>query len=280
MSKISKFSENWYVWFFPIIALALSLWLAKEFISKRGPEIKISFSDASGIEPEKTEIRYRGVTIGTVKEVLIAEDREKVEVMAVLRRENEAFAVKGTRFWVVKPKVDLQGISGLETLVEGSYIAVQPAEKSTEPQYEFRGQVGSQSVDESDAMTSYFLETDQLGSVSAGDHVTYRGMKVGSIGKVSLSKSAQHIIVQIDIEPRHTRLIHNNTVFWRKLAVDASLGLFKSELKVGALDSLLHGGVEFATPTQADGVAKPQSRFVLSPGPPKDWERWNPNLEL
>jgi paraquat-inducible protein B len=84
--------------------------------------------------------------------------------------------------------------------------------------------------------------------------------------------------VQINIENKYGRLIRTNTVFWRKVAVQAKLGLFNSELKINSLDSILHGGIDFSTPEPVGPIAKARTRFGLEQAPPKDSSNWNPIL--
>jgi paraquat-inducible protein B len=270
---------NWYFWLFPIIAVIICGWLFVDYFKQRGPTIKIMFEDASSIDAGKTKIRFRGVTIGMVKKIEISEDNKDVVVEAQLQRDFEHYAVEGSKFWVVLPKVNLQEVSGLETLFEGTYISLDPGPKDGKAKLEFRGQTEGRDIDLVDETSAYLLETENIGSVNTDDGIYYRGLKIGSVKKVSLSKTAQTVLVQFNVENKYTRLIRSNTVFWRKMGVSASLGLFKSEINVGSLDSLLHGGIELAIPDGGGSPAKALTRFPLHSKPPKDFDKWVPKLE-
>jgi paraquat-inducible protein B len=250
------------------------------YVNKRGPIIKITLDDAAGIQAEKTRVRFRGVNIGQVKKIRIAPDHKGVVLDVMLDRTAKEFAVEGSRYWVVAPKVGFQGVSGLETLVEGVYIAAQPGPEGAKSKSEFKGAAGGESSDQLEDTVAYYLETDNIGSVSLDDNITFRGMKVGTVSKINLSKTSQTVIVQINIENRFMKLIRENTAFWRKTAVQAKLGLFNSELKISSLDALLHGGIEIFTPTNVAPIAKPRTKFPLLGGPPKGSEKWNPVLEF
>ena len=50
-------------------------------------------------------------------------------------QEARQYLSKGTRFWLVKPRVSLAGVTGLETLVSGVYIAVDPVKGEKEERY-------------------------------------------------------------------------------------------------------------------------------------------------
>lgn len=277
---MESLKSGWYLWLFPLAALGISCWLFLDFFNERGPEVHITFEDASGIQAGKTRVRFRGVSIGTVEKTLISGDNRYALVTVVLQRNAAHFAVDGSQFWLVLPKVGFQGVSGLETLFEGTYIAVQPGPPGGNQKDVFKGSIGKEINDSAEDTLAYYLEADNVGSIGPGDNVSFRGMNIGTVSKVSLSKTSQSVITQINIQRRYAKLIRSNTVFWRKAAVQANLGLFNSEIKIGALDSLLHGGIDLATPEPVGEIAKQHAQFELSAAPPKNWEKWSPKLEV
>lgn len=277
--RIEALKTGWYIWLFPIFAIAITVWLFSSYLHEVGAEIKISFEDSSGIEPEKTKLRYRGVEVGEVKKIELAENNKTVTVSATLHRDVKGIAVQGSKFWIVKPKVTLQGITGLETIIGGTYITVQPGPSDAPEETKFKGREASDSKESTEDTATYILDTPQMSSISIDDPVTYRGMKVGSVTKVFLSKEGQLINVQINIPYKYMKLLRTNTVFWEKMAVQAKLGLFKSELRISSFESALRGGIEFFTPGKPGPQAKNHTHFPLFSKPPKDYDRWNPKFE-
>ncbi len=277
--SLKTLTSSWYVWLFPIIAIAICAYLFFQTTNHKGPRIKISFDDASSIQAEKTSVRFRGVVIGTVKNVNISDNRKETIVEVVLEKESANFAVVGSNFWVVTPKVGLQGVTGLETIFEGTYIAVQPGNPEGEQKLEFKGRMGRDVSESNDNSTGYLLETPNAESITLGDSVTFRGLVIGSITEVTLAKNGQSVLVQIHIQNRYAHLIRTNTIFWRKIGVQAKLGLFSSEVKVNSLDSIMHGGVELFTPDIPGERAKAQAKFSILQAPPKGSEKWNPKFD-
>jgi paraquat-inducible protein B len=271
--------KSWYVWIFPLVAVAITGWLFYDYFSQKGPTIQISFDDASGIQAGKTRVRFRGVAVGIVKDVTISPDNKEAFIKVTMQKDVASFAVQGTQFWVVLPKVGFQGVSGLETLFEGSYIAVQPGPADAASKTDFKGHMSMESESVENTRT-YFLDEMSGESIVVGDSVTFRGIKIGAVTKVSLFKTGQSVSVQINIHNRYEKLIRTNTVFWRKVGIQADLGLFSSQVKVNSLDSILHGGVELATPDGPGEVARAQTRFSLAHAPPKNSDKWSPNLEI
>ena len=278
-SNVKKAQSHWYVWLFPVFAILICAYIGYQSFRDRGPMIQIMFDDASSIEAEKTKVRYKGVVIGTVKKVEISENLKETIVDIRLQKSAENFAVEGSKFWLVTPKVGLQGISGLETIFEGTYIAVQPGKPENDQKLEFKGKLGHDTNESLENTTTYSLETSNAESVTLGDSVTFRGLVIGTITEVLLAKGAQNVLVQIHIHNRYAHLIRTNTVFWRKVGVQAKLGLFSSEVKVNSLDSIMHGGVELFTPDSPGERAKAFSKFTILQAAPKGSEKWNPKLD-
>lgn len=277
-SKINALKTGWYIWLFPVIALGISGWLLLDFYRQQGPRVYITFDEASGIQAEKTKVRFRGVPIGTVKDVTISADQKDVIAEVLLRKDAENFAVEGSKFSLVTPKVGFQGISGLDTLFEGAYIAVLPGPADGKEKMDFKGQTNA-STDPLDDTSPYIIETEIVESINPGVSVTYRGLKIGSVSKLHVAKGGRLINVQINVDNKYTWLIRSNTVFWRKIGVQAKLGLFGSEIKVNSMESIMSGGVELATPDPAGPMAKAMQKFPLAPAAPKDLAKWNPTLD-
>lgn len=276
--KISSFSSKLAIWLFPIFAFILCGWIFFNSYQKRGPMIQVLFEDASGLQAERTQVRFRGVAIGLVKMITISEDTKFV--IAHIRLDSSAvqFATEGSKFWVVSPKVTFQGISGLETLFEGTYISASPGGIDNPQKLDFKASSNTESTDSLENTTVYSLDTPNLESISAGDAVTFRGLQVGSVTKVSLSKSGQLGLAQLNIQNRYVHLVRTNTYFWRKVGISADLGLFGSKIKVNSIDSIMRGGVDFFTPNNAGTIAKAGTRFNLNSTAPVGYEKWSPNL--
>jgi paraquat-inducible protein B len=278
--KLISALSGWYLWIFPVFAILITAALLKQHFEKKGPEIKILFDDAMGIQPDKTLIRFRGVVIGKVSKVTITENMKDVVAHVELDKDAKRYAVIGSKFALVVPKVSFKEVTGLETLVGGTYITVQPGPNEYLFQDEFIGQIGKDVGESLDDTVSYFLQTENLGAISIGDGVSFRGLKIGSVSKANLSKDSTSIVVAIIVQNKYTKLIRTNTKFWKKLAVQAKLGFLKAEIKINSLESFLNGGIELSTPNIPGEMAKAGTSFYLYPTPPKESDLWNPVLNF
>lgn len=274
-----KIRNTWFLWIFPLFAVLLSGWLLYDYYREKGMVIRILFEDAAGIQTERTTIRFRGVPIGKVREVYISDDRKNVVAEVILRKGAEQFAVSGSKFVLVTPKIGLQGVSGLETVFEGSYISVLPG--SGETRTEFKAQENIASVDPLDDTKPYIVKAKNVESIDVGDPITYRGMKVGSVTRMDLDPDSRRVNMQINVETKFSRIMRANTMIWVKPGVHAKLSLFGgSEITVNSMESIMRGGLEVATPSPAGKLAKAMHAYNLRDNPPEGFTAWSPQLSF
>ena len=111
------------VWLVPLIALVIALGVAWRTYSDRGPIIEIVLDNAAGVEAGQTTIRFRDVNVGVVESVALTDDLKRVVVTVRVRKDVAQFVDDSAQFWVVRPSVTAQGVSGIETVLSGVYIA-------------------------------------------------------------------------------------------------------------------------------------------------------------
>src|SRR5579863_5915312 len=130
--------RRWFVWVWivPTVAAGIVIWLAWRALADRGPEITIEFKAAEGLQAGQTKIQHRDVDVGTVESLELTKDMSRVIVHARMARSAASFLNEQTRFWLVAPHVGVGGISGLSTIVSGSYIEMYPG-RDGEPQRHF-----------------------------------------------------------------------------------------------------------------------------------------------
>src|SRR5258708_33043203 len=116
------------IWLVPIVAAAIAGWLGWTALMERGPTITITFESAEGIEAGRTRIMHKNVALGIVESVDLSNDLSHAIVRARMNRTAAPHLTTGTRFWVVRPRLSVGGVSGLGTLVSGAYIEMEPGE--------------------------------------------------------------------------------------------------------------------------------------------------------
>jgi paraquat-inducible protein B len=267
------------IWSIPLIALVVAGYLVYEHLREYGPEITITFQDASGLRPRETQIVHRGVQVGEVSEMELSADLEHVRVKAWLRRAPVSVAREGSIFWIVRPEVRLGNISGVGTVISGPYIEVLPG--TGPPKSEFMGLDSSPLTLERNPL-KIILQTHNAGSLRLGSPVYYRGVEVGAVQDMVLSRDATSVNIHVFIKRQYARLVRSGSRFWNVSGVDLNLGLFRGlEIKLESLRSLFVGGIAFATPE--DSTARPLRNgtiFPLHDEPRKEWLLWSPKIPI
>jgi paraquat-inducible protein B len=246
------------VWVIPIVALLVGGYMVFKNALKDNTRIVVTFKDASGVEAGKTVVKLRDIVIGKVKTVEVAEDLAKITVtMDFPSVPAERFTEK-TRFWIVKPRIGLGGVSGLETLLSGAYIEVDPGQiKPGKPVKEFVGMEQPQIYQLGDPGTHYVLKAQSLGSLSRESPIKYRDVEVGQVTRYELAKDNSSVDIDIFIRQPYDSLVKADTRFWNisGLQLDASAAGLKLDL--ASLTTLIAGGIAFSTSDLSTG---PQAR--------------------
>ena len=112
------------VWLIPLVAVLIGGWLAVKAVMERGPTITITFKNADGLEAGKTKLKYKDVEIGVVKSVSLSPELQHVVATAELVKEFDRHLVEDTRFWVTRARISGGSVTGLSTLLSGSYVGV------------------------------------------------------------------------------------------------------------------------------------------------------------
>ncbi|MFN3455717.1 MAG: MlaD family protein, partial [Pseudobdellovibrio sp.] len=195
-SQMKRSKLAWVVWLFPIVALLIITSMYIHERNEEGTYITINFKSADGLIEGRTPVKYRGVTIGTIQSIKITEDDTSVDALVEIKKEYHKYVVKNSRFWLVEPQISLSGISGLSTLKDGVYIAVEPGPLNGDYQDNFKISTAPSAKFEKPNLVSYFLKTNHLKSITINDQINYRGVPIGQVVGVSLGKHGAYASVQ------------------------------------------------------------------------------------
>lgn len=253
-----------FIWILPLVAFLAGGWLLYKTLAEKGTEIQIQLETATGIEGGKTKLKYRDVDVGLVSKVRFTPNLAHVLVTAQLVAGMDDYLVDSTRFWVVRPRVGAGGISGLDTLVSGAYIAMDPG-KSGKNTDAFIGLEKPPTITSDLKGTSFQLKADQLGSLSVGSPVYFRQIPVGEVISTELADNHEQVDIAVFIQAPHDQFVQANSLFWNVGGVDLSLDATGLRLEMGSLVSLLTGGIAFESPATLKDLpaAKQDTSFSL-----------------
>ena len=216
--------------------------------AQAGIRVNLTLHEFDGLEPGRTPVMYKGIQVGHMKTFKIDDDLSGARVELMLDPRTEDYLVEGTDFWVVKPSISLAGITGLEALVKGNYIAIRPGEKGGAPSRDFAARPKAPPLDLAAPGLHLVLFSDVRGSLEIGSPVLFKQLKVGSVQSYQLSRDNKQVAFGVHIEPEYTHLVNNSTRFWNASGITLKGGLSGVEVKSESLQTLLAGGIAFETP--------------------------------
>lgn len=244
-----RWAVQW-VWILPIVAAIIGGWLAVRAVLSDGPTVTIRFKTAEGVEPGKTRIKYKDVDIGVVKNITLDEDRAGVVVKADLSKAAENLVVEDTRFWVVRARIAGGTVSGIGTLLSGSYIGMDPG-KSTDSRRDFVGLESPPVITTGLPGKQFVLRAEDIGSLDVGSPVYFRRLEAGRVIAYELDKDGAAVFVRIFVNAPYDKYVTDNARFWHASGIDVALDASGLKFNTESLASVLIGGLAFQPP---DGV--------------------------
>jgi paraquat-inducible protein B len=252
------------VWLIPLVALIAGGWLAYKTYSEQGPTIAIEFKSASGLQAGKTKVKYKDVEVGQVTAIDLSKDLKGVVITAQLVAGAERYLTDKTRFWVARARVSASRVSGLDTLLSGAYIAIDPVTEGKATRH-FVGLEDAPLFTASEPGKTFVLRAESVGSLNVGSPVYYRYIQAGQVVDYELDEDGQAVSIEVFIGAPYDRLVLTTTRFWNASGIDLTLSAEGVRLDTQSLLSVIIGGVAFDTPSSIEkGTEAPNDqRFPL-----------------
>ena len=241
-------------WLLPVIALLIAGWLIWSSYEDRGTTITIDFMSADGIVAGRTPIRYQGVEVGTVQEIRLGENLNKIEVIASIKADMKDSLRSQTQFWLVTPKASLAGVSGLDALVGGNYIGMMPGKGEPEEHFTALDTQPRYRLNNGELMIH--LHAPDLGSLSSGSLVYFRKIPVGRVYDYTINPGKEGVTIDVLIERRFTDLVKKGSRFWNVSGVKADVSLGGAKVELESLAALVNGAIAFDSPDNSAAAAQ------------------------
>lgn len=250
------------IWLLPLLSALVGGWVLYQSMIEKGLEVTIIFNDAAGIREGKTPIIYKGVRIGVVKEIHISKNLQQVTVIAEIQRAAKEALRATTGFWLVKPTVSLTEITGLETIVSGNYIRMNPGAGKAQRQFIALEKAPILQDDSKGLYIDIFA--DYLGSVARGSDIYYREIPVGEVLDYELAETQNGVIIKVRVDQRYAHLVKKSSRFWNASGLSIKAGLSGLSIHTKSLAALIAGGIAFYTPDiGSEDIVSDNTRFKL-----------------
>jgi paraquat-inducible protein B len=251
-------------WLIPIVCGGIGLYLVVTTLADRGPLITITFKTANGITAQQTQVEHKAVGLGMVEDVKLADDMSHVLVYVRMNRQGERVLTSHARFWVVRPRLNTGNISGLETLVSGAYIEVDPGTPGGDFQKQFTGLEEPPGTRSDEPGRTYVLKAKALGSLAPGAPVFYRDVSVGEMLSYDLGDGQGPVTINVFVRAPFDKFVHENTHFWNASGLSVNFGAEGLHVELESVQALLSGGIAFDSPIKSPTPgSKPGQEFNL-----------------
>ncbi len=237
-------------WLLPLAAILFATWVLWDSYTDRGPLVEITFDKAGGVTAGETRVRRNDVDVGKVESVRLADDLNSVVVSVRMDPQVAPYLDQDTRFWIVNARINTTEISGLGTLLSGSFIEVDwddvPGDRRSEyiglkePPLTTRGTPGLRLT----------LSADEAGYIYVGSPVFLRQIEVGRVERRRLSADASKVLFDIFIEAPHHKNVYPGTRFYGVSGVEGSIGADGASVRVESIAALFTGGIAFENPPE------------------------------
>jgi paraquat-inducible protein B len=252
------------VWLVPLIAVLIGGWLAVKAVVERGPTITITFATGEGLEAGKTKLKFKDVEIGLVKSVTLSSNHRAVVATAELAKDVSSLLVDDTRFWVVRPRISGGTVSGIGTLLSGSFIGVD-AGTSSKARRDYVGLESPPVFSSGVPGREFVLKGEDMGSLDVGSPIYYRRLQVGQITSYELDANGKGITMHVFVNSPYDKFVKPDTRFWQASGIDVSLDAGGVKVNTESLVAILIGGLAFQTPddTADQPEAAVRTQFAL-----------------
>jgi len=243
-AKVKGITQWSPIWIVPIAAVLIGIWMLINFYQQQGAMLLLIAEDAEGIVAGKTQIKNRSVDVGQVVSVELSDDLRQVLINVRMKPNVTPLLNAGSQFWVVKPQVGRGGITGLNTLLSGAYIELQPGDSPdvvlTHPL------LSTPPVAPADAPgIRVRLQTTNTSGLAVGDPVLYRGYEVGTVESSEFNIADRSTGYQLYIRQPYDGLVTENVRFWLSSGLSFDLSAEGLSVDIGSATTLLSGGVSF-----------------------------------
>lgn len=249
LPEVDVRDERWPspVWLIPLVALLIGAWLVLQTWYQRGPTIMVQFASAEGLEVGKTDVKYKAVSVGKIKALRLSDDLKSIEAEIELSREIGRHLGSDARFWIVSPRINRSGVSGLTTLVSGAYIGMDPGTNADDQSF-YQGEDRPPVIAPSENGRRFFLLADSLGAIDVGAPIFYKQLQVGEVIDYKLLADRNMVRLEVFVRDPYFEFVRNSSHFWNASGAEFKLGASGAEFHMESLISLLIGGIAFETP--------------------------------
>ena len=248
------------IWLVPLVAVAIGAWLAWDTLSKEGPTITVSFDSAEGLQAGQSQLKFKDITFGTVKNLELSPDHSHVIVTIATTHQAEPLLTDKTCFgW--SSRVSSPATSpASKHYCRAAMSACCPARPPAKPMRKFIGREDPPILQAHTPGRIFVLQAKRLGSISVGSPIFFRDLSVGQVLGWDIADMAEYVTIRAFVRAPFDTYVHDQTRFWNASGISVKLGGTGIDVQLESLRALLLGGIAFDTPAaEIHAAATPEN---------------------
>ncbi|MBJ7537326.1 intermembrane transport protein PqiB [Marinomonas transparens] len=231
------------IWLVPLVAVMVAGWMLYQNWATQGPVITLIASNAEGLEAGQTKLKARNVDVGKVIDIRLSDDYDKAIINVRMNQGTQNMLRKDAKFWVVKPRIGKEGVSGLGTLLSGAYIDMAPGTEGEKSDgFVLLSQPPLSTKTEGIRL---LLHSDDSSKLDVGTLVHFRGYEVGYIEEVGFDTETGSITYRVVVKPPYDALVNDAVQFWITPGLSFKSSVQGFEVRLDSLETFLSGGISF-----------------------------------
>jgi paraquat-inducible protein B len=188
--------------------------------------------------------------VGRVSAVGLSADHQTVVVSADLSKDAASLLKADTQFWIVRPRIGVGSVSGLDTVLSGAYIGMKSGTVALRER-QFVGLENPPALSHGPRGRELQLHAARAGSIAIGAPVYFRQFQVGRVIDENLLPDGS-TRVTVFVDAPCDGFVKPVTRFWNASGIDIRLGADGLNVQTESLAAVLAGGVAFDDgPTEA-----------------------------
>lgn len=241
-TKQKRFGAISPIWIAPLMAVVIALILVWHNVVSKGPVVEIHMDQIDSIVAGKTEVKFRSVKVGIVQKIRLTSDFKRVVATIQMDPGTENLLREDSAFWLVKPRLSVGQVSGLDTLFSGAYLQLyRGSSEKTGVSYELSKTEPLNSADHPGR--KLVLRTASSKQLNAGDPILYAGFEAGKIQNVTFDVNSGYVSYEVFINDPYTKFIDSSTLFYQYGGVDISASVTGLKVNIDSLEHIIRGGV-------------------------------------
>ncbi|OUR69335.1 hypothetical protein A9Q76_09935 [Arcobacter sp. 31_11_sub10_T18] len=240
--------------------------------------LNLTFEDIEGLNHKNIKLMYKGIKVGKITSVNLNKNLNQLDAKAYVYENFKNLCLDGSSFYIVKPNISLKGVSGLDTIIKGSYVNIVKGTGKLKNHFEVYNAKPSKST--LNQGKRFILRAKDSGSLSTSSLVYYKKINIGVIEDIDLDNNAKYVNIQIFVDEKYEKLIRENSKFYNVSGIDIDLSLLGANIKADSLNTVVFGGVSFSTPDTFGALAKNNTQFTLHKEAKDEWLKFNPEILL